>query len=59
MEKVIDRDFTFPVTKDETVKDIINRLTEMNPYNRIGLKDIDAIKNHEYFEGIDFETIRS
>ena len=29
----------------------------MTPQNRIGLKDIDAIKNHQYFEGIDFEFI--
>lgn len=31
----------------------------MNPQNRIGVKDIDAIKNHKYFEGVDFETIRN
>lgn len=39
--------------------DLIDELTEMNPQNRIGLKDIDAIKNHKYFEGVDFESIRN
>lgn len=31
----------------------------MKPQNRIGLKDIEAIKNHKYFDGVDFESIRN
>lgn len=59
MEKILDRDFKYPVTNDDSVKSLIDQLTEMNPQNRIGLKDIDAIKNHPYFDGVDFESIRN
>lgn len=57
--KIQNRDFKYPKTDDAAVIDLIDKLTEMNPQHRIGLKDIEAIKNHKYFEGVDFEAIQS
>lgn len=58
MEKVLARDFRYPANPnmDDTVKHLIDRLTAVSPHDRIGLKDIQAIKNHPYFAGFDFES---
>ena len=59
MDKILDRDFTYPENPrmNDTVKSLIDQLTGMKPHSRIGLKDIQAIKNHPYFAGFNFESV--
>ena len=61
MEKILDRDFTYPQRPniDDTVKNLIDRLTAMNPHDRLGLKDMQAIKDHPYFDGFDFSAVKN
>lgn len=38
-------------------KDLIERLLVVNPKDRIGYKDIDEIKNHPYFDDVDWDNV--
>ena len=50
--------FTKP-SIDDKAKDLIRLLLTKDPELRIGYGSIDEIKNHPYFEGIDWATVRS
>ena len=41
------------------MKDLIMQLTNTEPMKRIGLKNIQAITSHPFFDGIDFEALRN
>ncbi|KAL6939009.1 hypothetical protein ACO0OL_000632 [Hanseniaspora opuntiae] len=38
-------------------KDLIKRLLVVNPKDRIGYNDIDEIKNHPYFDDVDWDNV--
>jgi serine/threonine kinase 38 len=38
-------------------QDLINKLLDLNPKNRIGSKGIQEIKDHGFFTGIQWEKI--
>lgn len=40
---------------DRNAQDLIDKLLEFEPYNRLGYKDYNKLKAHPFFEGIDFE----
>lgn len=51
---------TFPKANiDEQAKDLIKQLLTKDPTQRIGFHDIEEIKGHPYFSGIDWATVRS
>ena len=42
---------------DESCKDLIGKLLQHEANNRIGMKDVQEIKSHAFFEGVDFDNI--
>ena len=46
-----------PDNISEETKDLINKLLVLEPDDRIGAKDINELKQHPYFNGIDFGKI--
>ena len=48
------RKYPFPQSIDDDLKDLIMQLTNKNPMERIGLKRIEAIMSHPFFNGVDF-----
>jgi hypothetical protein len=41
------------------VKDLIKKLTDLDPFKRLGYKNIELLKRHAFFSGIDWEGIMS
>ncbi|CAM9607588.1 unnamed protein product, partial [Heterosigma akashiwo] len=42
---------------DPILTSMVQQLLEPDPNKRLGSKSTDEIKNHEYFKGIDFDTL--
>ena len=66
-DKILNRQLEFPAEAnlDEATKDIIDNLLQINPKRRLGSgrpggpNDLNALKCHEYFASIDFDTLAS
>ena len=58
--KVLQRQIPWPEDLDDTCRDLIEGLMQMEPKDRLGAidtkNDITALMNHEFFEGIDFDS---
>lgn len=61
-QKILDRDLQFPDGFDGLAADLVQRLIQIEPVKRLGARDqfdiYKSIRNHEFFSGIDWETIR-
>lgn len=64
-DKILNRELEFPAEanlSDET-KDLIDNLLQINPKRRLGggraggPNDLNALMSHEYFRGINFDTL--
>ena len=42
---------------DSETVDIIQKLTDIDPISRLGYRSITALKQHPFFEGIDFKGL--
>jgi serine/threonine protein kinase len=64
-EKIRKNDFHVKEDLSEETKDIINKLLVKDPTQRLGggskenKLDIEALKNHKFFENIDFENLKN
>ena len=64
-DKILNRQLEFPPEANltEATKDVVDRLLQVNPKRRLGAgrpgtdNDLQALKNHEYFQGIDFASL--
>lgn len=62
-EKIISRKIYFPETMDPQLKDLIDKLLQVHPKDRLGAgigddnNGIEALKSHPFFSGIDFGII--
>jgi len=56
-DKILKQEVFFPYCLDEDTVDIIEKLTDCDPTKRLGLKNMQVIKHHPFFEGIDFDSI--
>jgi serum/glucocorticoid-regulated kinase 2 len=41
----------------EPAKDIITRLLDKSPNNRLGVNGVEEIKQHEFFKGLDWNDV--
>ena len=63
-QKITSCDYSFPENFNEDAKDLVTKLLQFDPKNRIGsndLKDVRyyTIRKHRFFEGIMWETLRN
>ena len=59
-QRIKNRDLTFPDGFPEVAQDIVEKLLALEPSERLGSEatgGIDALKQHPYFEGVDWENI--
>ena len=60
-QKIQALDYTFPEGFDSRVKDLVTRLLVIDPEKRLGALEsrsgYPSIKNHPFFEGVDFSTL--
>ncbi|KAI9256536.1 kinase-like domain-containing protein [Phascolomyces articulosus] len=59
-QKIKNRDLAFPEDFPEVAKDIVEKLLVLEPSARLGSEatgGIEALKQHPYFEGVDWETV--
>ena len=60
-QKIQALDYTFPEGFDSRVKDLVCRLLVINPEERLGSLEsrtgYSSIKNHTFFEGVDFSSL--
>lgn len=54
---IMERNFQFSKKFDENSIDLINKLLQINPADRLGYKNMNELKMHPFFEGINFEKI--
>lgn len=62
-QKITACDFDFPEDFDENAKDLVKKLLQFDPKNRIGSNDLNeirycTIRKHRFFDGIKWETLR-
>ena len=60
MSDVLARDITWPDDLDPACRDLIEQLLQIRPKDRLGAidteNDMNALMNHPFFEGIDFDS---
>ena len=55
--KILSHDIDFLDGIDEDAEDLIKQLCSSNPKHRIGLKNIEMLKEHKFFQGIDWQKL--
>ncbi|KAI5123864.1 hypothetical protein M0805_005681 [Coniferiporia weirii] len=64
-QKVKSLEYTFPEGFDEAAKDLVQKLLVIDPTQRLGAgepgtpNDMDTLRRHPFFEGIDWSTLWS
>lgn len=56
-QKILERDLIFPKGLDPDARDLIDKLLDYTPENRIGMSGYEELKTHPYFMGIDFQKL--
>lgn len=56
--KIYFRPLNFPKLLSVQARDIIMKLIDPNPKHRLGVNGADEIKQHKFFQGIDFEMVK-
>ena len=51
---IVDRNFSWPSYFDPASTDLIDKLLSYNPSDRLGLNNLNELKSHPFFDGIDF-----
>ena len=52
-------DNAFGHSVPDVAKDLIGKLVQKAPEKRLGAIDLEELKRHPFFEGIDFNTLYS
>jgi serine/threonine protein kinase len=58
-DKILKKDVFYPWCLDPDMIDLIEKLTNLDPLSRLGLKSVHNLKKHPFFEGVDFEAIQT
>ncbi|GJV99632.1 protein phosphatase 2C and cyclic nucleotide-binding/kinase domain-containing protein [Tanacetum coccineum] len=57
--KIAKGQFTLPETFSPEVVDLITKLLEVDEKERLGSKGVDSLKSHNWFNGVNWESIRN
>uniref|UniRef100_A0A0R3PRJ8 3-phosphoinositide-dependent protein kinase 1 n=1 Tax=Angiostrongylus costaricensis TaxID=334426 RepID=A0A0R3PRJ8_ANGCS len=57
LNKIQKLDFTFPSDFPGVVKDFVSKLLVLDPVSRLGSDDLNNLKSHEFFSGINWNHI--
>ena len=49
----------YPENMNAATKDLISKLLVLEPSNRLGGKDINNLKNHKFFQSINWDTLQA
>jgi serine/threonine protein kinase len=55
--KILAREFSFPLFFDEDARDLINGLLDLKPTKRYGVLKEPNIREHKWFEGFDWDAL--
>jgi hypothetical protein len=58
-QKILERDLNLPRGLDANTRDLIDKLLDYTPENRIGMQGYNEIKRHPYFKNIDFKKLEA
>ena len=57
--KILARDFSYPEQiSDPNLRSLIDSLLQLNPKDRLGMKGHHELRDHPFFEGIDFLMLK-
>lgn len=56
--KIQERNLKLPKYLDAATKDIIDKLLDYTPENRLGMNNYSELRAHPYFKGIDFDKLQ-
>eukprot|EP01095_Lingulamoeba_sp_RSL-Kostka_P010906 TRINITY_DN400_c0_g3_i1.p1 TRINITY_DN400_c0_g3~~TRINITY_DN400_c0_g3_i1.p1 ORF type:complete len:513 (+),score=225.01 TRINITY_DN400_c0_g3_i1:218-1756(+) len=59
-QKILKKEFVYPENFPDVGRDLIDQLLELDPEKRLGNREeggYEELKNHEFFEGIDWENL--
>ena len=57
-KEILDRRIEFPNNMPLEAVDLIDNLLQLNPLNRLGMNGYEAVKQHQFFKGLNFERIK-
>ena len=58
-QKILERNIQYPPEIDKTARNLIDRLLEPNPTDRLGVNGYKELKTHPFFEDLDFEHLEN
>ena len=58
-EDISSRNIKFPMWFSPVLVDLLEKLLITNPSKRLGQKNLEEIKEHEFFKGIDWESVKN
>ncbi|KAI7842103.1 hypothetical protein COHA_004297 [Chlorella ohadii] len=58
-QKIVEADYELPEGLSEPAADLIRRLLQVDPAQRIGAEDLGELQAHPFFDGIDWASLRS
>ncbi|CEM02242.1 unnamed protein product [Vitrella brassicaformis CCMP3155] len=50
-------DIAFPNDMPAVARDLVSQLLVVDPQRRLGSKDMDRLKSHPFFDGVEFDTL--
>ena len=54
---ILERKIHYPSSMDRNAVDLINKLLDYDPESRLGYENISMIRQHPYFDNVDFDRI--
>lgn len=58
-KKILEDQLIFPSDMDSITKDLITKLLNRDPTERLGFNGVSEIKNHDFFKDIDWEKLNN
>eukprot|EP00347_Sterkiella_histriomuscorum_P006028 403354346 len=58
-QNILERRLRFPSYIDKNARDLIDKLLDFEPYNRLGYRDYNQLKAHPFFSGINFDLLKT